>query len=145
MRRNKLLNVIFLFVLLALIDSSYLGYIHYGNSNNVLCNLSENLNCDKVNNSIYSVFPPGNGVSVALISVFVFAFISILIILIKKKKLNVKIWENIIFYIVLLGFLFSLGLLYVSIFILYSFCLFCLMLDLLILIILILMIILKRK
>lgn len=134
--------------IVAVIISSYLLSLHYSEGES-FCDISAGFSCDIVNKSEYSVFPPGNGIPVSLMGALTFLFVIILLLLIKHEKtvkigsrlFNKKTFSNIIFYLMTIGFIFSLYLLYAELFLILSVCILCVVLD----VIIITMIILSYK
>ena len=140
MVQKRGLVIILLYSIFAIIISSYLLYQHYSDTSS-FCDVSAGLSCDIVNRSLYSeIFNmPISGFSLAM---FIFILVITLIALNNKKYIS-KIIE-VIYYLMLVSILFSLYLLYIEAFVLYSFCPLCLSLNVAILVIFFVSLHLKR-
>jgi uncharacterized membrane protein len=141
-RKSKDKNIlIFMLVvsLLAIVDSSYLLYLHYSDIES-FCDISEGLSCDVVNKSEYSEFPPDSGFPVSFMGLltFIFVFIVELLMLknksfkISKYKLDKRFFADFLFYLMFASLLFALYLVYIELFVVYSICILCAALDILI-------------
>ena len=141
-RKSKDKNIlIFLLVIsfLAIVDSSYLLYLHYSDIES-FCDINESLSCDVVNKSEYSEFPPDSGFPVSFMGLLTFLAVFVVEILMLKNKsfkiskyrINKKFFADFLFYLMFASLLFALYLVYVELFILYSICILCAALDILI-------------
>lgn len=72
---KKFLIVILILSLLGMIDSGYAVYQHYQTSGEAMCNVSETINCDVVNHSVYSDI---SGVPVAGIGLAGYIFFALI-------------------------------------------------------------------
>jgi len=145
MDKKRGIKIIINSSIIAIIISIYLLYLHYSDTSS-FCDISKGLSCDIVNRSLYSeIF----NIPISLLSILMFAFILIISIYIKNNKefsgFNKKELINMIYYLMIFNLLFSLYLVYIEAFVLYSFCVLCTLLDIIILIILITIIRLKRE
>ncbi len=138
MFKKESFKIITYLCVLAILISSYLVYLHYTPTSTSFCNLSETINCDIVNKSIYSeIF----GIPVALYGTLTFLIILALSELLQKNKrytlLNRPITPKslyiLLIILLLVSLLFSIYLLYIEFFVLFALCLFCVILDILIL------------
>ena len=141
MDQKRGLHIILLYSIFAIIISSYLLYQHYSDTSS-FCDVSAGLSCDIVNRSLYSeIF----NIPISAFSIVAFLFISIItLIALKNKDKRSKI-INIIYYLMLFSILFSLYLIYIEAFVLYSFCPLCLSLNVLILVIFFVSLNLRRR
>jgi len=135
-KKNKLINIIIFLSVLSVLISVYLIYLHYSANASSFCNISEQLNCDVVNKSVYSKFPTGNGMPVSILGLLTFVTIFTIALLMRINKIKRKILEEGLFYLLVISFIFALYLFYVEAFILHSYCIFCLALDFLIILML---------
>ena len=129
--------IIFISSLIAILTSTYLLYSHYSDVSS-FCDVSQAISCDIVNRSLYSeIF----NIPVSLFALITFFVVNVLsFAALRNEKplgLSKKKIYNIIFWLVIIGVLFALYLVYIEAFVLYAFCPLCLLLDLLILIILV--------
>ena len=133
---RKLASWLIIISILAIIVSIYLTFLHYSSSS-TFCNISEGLNCDVVNKSIYAEFPPGSGIPVAILGLLTFIVILIVVLKIKNNKelfyLSPKEISNYLFYLSIISILFAIYLLIIEAFFLLTFCILCIILDILIL------------
>ena len=141
MDKKRGLIIILVYSIFAVIISSYLLYQHYSDESS-FCDVSAGLSCDIVNRSLYSeIF----NIPVSGLAIIAFLFIAIItVIALKDEKKRIKI-INIIYYLMLISILFSLYLIYIEAFVLYSFCPLCLSLNVLILVIFLVSLNLRRK
>ena len=120
MTKNKkvILSSIILVGVIGFFDSLYLTLKHYTQTS-ILCSILEG--CDRVTTSTYSII---GGVPVALLGALYYLAIFILAIanIVKPDKKLAQI----LFYLSLVGFLFSLWLVYLQIFVIKALCLYCL-------------------
>lgn len=149
-RPKHLLKAIFFLALLGVLISAYLARAHFKIDPNAFCNINDYLDCDKVNQSIYSeVF----GIPVSILGAFAYSLIAFISFLAYKnfdfKTLYKKLDNNtinkflVVFSIIAFGF--SLGLTYIEVFILHAVCIYCFTQQIIIFIILILSILLYKK
>ena len=82
---KTLTNLLIIISILAIILSIYLTVLHYSDVSS-FCDISQGLSCDIVNKSIYSEFPPGSGIPVAVGGIIVFLAVLITVIKIKNNK-----------------------------------------------------------
>src|SRR3989344_1304222 len=142
LKEARIINIFLVLSILGFIISSYLVYIHYADTSS-FCDFSPEFSCDIVNKSLYSEFPPGNGIPVSFLGALTFLFIFVVFILIKKKKFfkinkinfNKKTLINFIFYLLIFSLLFSLYLVYAELFLILSVFILFVLLDIIILII----------
>ena len=140
MRKSTTINTLLIICMLGIVTSAYLIKIHYSTSSSAFCNFSQSVNCDIVNKSDYSLFPPAFGIPVAILGLAGFLAAILLLMLIRKQqslsffdeRITPRQLSNILFYLFLISLVFAAYLLYIEAFILYSFCILCLLLDLLI-------------
>ncbi|MBI2671779.1 vitamin K epoxide reductase family protein [Candidatus Woesearchaeota archaeon] len=141
-RKSKDKNIlIFMLVvsLLAVVDSSYLLYLHYSDIES-FCDISESLSCDVVNKSEYSEFPPDSGFPVSFMGLLTFLLVFVVEILmlknksfkLSKYKIDKKFFADFLFYLMFASLLFALYLVYIELFVLFSVCILCAALDILI-------------
>lgn len=117
--KQKGLLILLIFATIGLIDASYLTYEHYSGiippcSTNLLF-----LDCGKVLTSVYSTIGTIPLSLLGLIHYFVLVFL-ILVNILKKGK-----WYSIVLIQTSIGFLVSLYLIYLQIFVIHSFCFYC--------------------
>jgi len=136
MSRKSVTTAILILALLAIAVSAYLTYLHYAPGHGAWCDVSQGFNCEIVNQSIYAEFPPGSGIPVGGLGALAFIIVFILAYSVQKKEefLYFDRKERAKYLAILLGMsvLFSLYLVYIEAFVLYTFCLFCLILGILI-------------
>ena len=121
MKKLTLLRVL---ILIAILASSYLIYLHYKPTPSTLCDISKAISCDKVNKSTYAeIF----GIPVAIFSLLFFIVAIGASFKYKKYEQYFKIGS-------VLALAFAMYLLFVSIYILKAFCLFCITIDIIIII-----------
>tara|TARA_Y100000034_G_scaffold114894_1_gene151458 strand:- start:25 stop:486 length:462 start_codon:yes stop_codon:yes gene_type:complete len=147
MKKSLLLIIL---SVLAILNSSYLLFLHYTPHDVAFCDPTEAFNCETVNKSIYSTIDGninhilGTNINLpipnALISIIVFLGIFLLALqiyynkyIISKKYVILKLKS-----VLILSFLFALYLVYIEAFVLFSWCLFCIILDVIIILALIL-------
>lgn len=126
---RKLRIVAFLSVV-AMFVTAYLAYLHYAGTGESFCDISEKINCDVVNKSVYSEFL---GVPVAIwgfLAYFVILVISMGVVAefdFSKiySKLRPKFMLKLLLFITFVGTGFSLYLSYVEFFILKTVCILC--------------------
>jgi len=145
MDEKRGLIVILISSLIAIITSTYLVYQHYSDTSS-FCDITQDISCDIVNRSLYSeVF----GIPVSGLSLLTFYIVTVLSIFALKNKnifgLNKKAMFDIIFWLMLIGVIAALYLIYIEAFVLYAVCPLCVLLDILILIVLITIIKLKKQ
>jgi uncharacterized membrane protein len=111
---------IVLFSLLGFIDASYLTINHYFNAP-LPCSFFDG--CDLVTRSVYSQIM---GIPIALLGSFYYLFLFFVsfLILINGEKIKLMKW---IYSVSFLGFLISLILVYLQIFVLRALCLYCML------------------
>lgn len=115
--------------LLAIPITAYLTYLHYAEDASAVCNISDKLNCDIVNKSIYAeIF----GIPVAVLGLAFYVFM--LLFSIRGLFRDQSKWIPYVSFFVLCGTGFTLYLTYVEAFILETYCIFCLAQQLIILI-----------
>ncbi len=104
--------------------SAYLVYLHYVESASDICNISETLNCDIVNKSIYAeIF----NVPVAILGLIAYlCFFVFFAALGYLKKTETKKQAQIMFVFLSAGLVFSLYLTGIEAFVLHAYCIFCL-------------------
>lgn len=145
MKKNKVVIKGFIAVLiLALIISSYLIYIHYSDSESSFCDISQGLSCDIVNKSLYSEFPQGSGIPVSILGFITFFLMLVIVILIKedysfkinKTKINKKVLIDFLIKLLIFSLLFAAYLVYVELYLILSICILCVALDILLLLML---------
>ena len=125
-------------LILSLVISTYLIYVHYSD-NESFCDISQGLNCDIVNKSLYAEFPVGNGIPVSILGFITFSIILAIVILIKenyyfkisKTKINKKFLINFLICLLTFSILFAAYLVYVELYLILSICIFCVVLDIL--------------
>ena len=141
---------LFIAMLLGIATSTYLTYLHYAPTGSGFCDISEGLNCDIVNKSIYSeIF----GIPIAVTGGLTFILVALLTLVVKKgkaisfgkKRISQKAIAKLILTILIFSALFALYLVYIEAFLLYTFCVLCLFIDLIILVSLIATIIMLRR
>ncbi|MEK6907016.1 MAG: vitamin K epoxide reductase family protein [Nanoarchaeota archaeon] len=137
MNKKRGLIIILISSLIAIFTSTYLLYLHYSDTSS-FCDISQGLSCDIVNRSLYSeIF----GIPIALFALITFYFINVITMAALQNKkifgLNEKNIFDIIYWLMIIGLLLALYLIYIEAFVLYSVCLLCVLLDIIILIILI--------
>ncbi|MBU0668445.1 vitamin K epoxide reductase family protein [Patescibacteria group bacterium] len=144
---NKLLTAIAALCFVAMGVTIYLTYMHFKPEAAEFCNFSEAWNCDVVNKSAWSVVDLGFvQIPVAILGFLTYLTFFVVSILIVKKvnwrkiwgRLNEKLILNLMKYLSIIGFVFSLYLSYIEAFVLQTFCLFCVIQQVIILAIMIL-------
>lgn len=135
MNEKSKLRIILICSLLAVFVSSYLLSLHLSDSGSI-CDINNQFSCDIVNKSIYSEIL---SIPISLLSLIFFYIVSIAIIFVLKGKRFLNLEKNTLmkalFYMMFLSLIFSLYLVYIEVFVLFSFCLLCLVLDILIIVI----------
>jgi uncharacterized membrane protein len=122
LERNKYLKISFILAILGSVDSIYLTFVRYLNTNPI-CSVSSS--CEMVLTSRFSAIGP---FPLSLIGVFYYSLVAIMsIYLIYKFKKNLF---NFSFIIISAGFIFSLALVFIQAFILNAFCQYCLISEL---------------
>lgn len=107
---------------LGMLVSAYLLYQHYKPSTGSFCAISEYINCDIVNKSIYSeIF----GVPVSVLGFLAYAVFFAASILVIKNYLRLERIVNILFAFAGVSLLFSFYLTYIEFFVLNAVCPFC--------------------
>ncbi len=125
------LKIIIALSFLGLIVASYLIYMHYKPEAATICTFGEKLNCDVVNKSAYAKFM---GIPNAIIGALGYLYFIIVSLITLKgydlskvaKRIRPKHLNFLVMLFAVFGWLFSMYLLYVEIFILHAFCIFCL-------------------
>ena len=119
--RKKIFLLIATFSLVGMIVSAFAIGNHYSTSKGV-CNISEQINCDIVNRSIYSeIF----GIPVALLGLIWYVGMFLASLRAWYGKRLIEPLEMILFAASVFGFLFSLYLTYIELYVLYTICLLC--------------------
>ena len=139
------IKVIVFFSLVAILVSSYLIYVHYSGTTQSFCDIGTKANCNNVSRSVYSEFPVGSGIPVAVLSIIFFLMILLFALGLKRKKtikignieFKEKTWTNIMFYGLILGLMFALYLVGIELWVIRVICILCVLLDICIIIILI--------
>ena len=125
MQKKTITSLLAVLSILAILISLYLAYLHFAKPSDSFCNINPAFDCDKVNQSIYSVFPPGYGIPNSIIGIINFLIILAALALLSSDK-NLKLLgeaitkkeiENFIFYVLIANMLFALYLVYVEAFI----------------------------
>ena len=139
MKKNQdVINGFIAALILSLVISTYLIYVHYSD-NESFCDISQGLNCDIVNKSLYAEFPVGDGIPVSILGFVTFSIILAIVILIKenysfkifKTRINNKFLINFLIYLLTFSILFAAYLVYVELYLILSICIFCVALDIL--------------
>ena len=128
---ETILRLIIFFSIIGLIIAGYLMYMHFKPEASSICTFEGKLNCDTVNKSVYSKFL---GIPNAIIGAVGYLYFIVWSILMLKgfdltkthSKLRAKHLNFLMILFAIIGFGFSLYLLYVETFILYAYCIFCL-------------------
>ncbi|MBI2454236.1 MAG: vitamin K epoxide reductase family protein [Parcubacteria group bacterium] len=118
MMQKKLLLTTIIIGLVGFADAFYLTVKHYSQSS-IFCSVLNN-GCDLVTSSRYSAF---GGVPIALIGTIYYAFIVLLAALLFRQPSSQTV--KLLLLVSSLGFLFSLWLLYLQIFVIKALCFYC--------------------
>lgn len=145
---NKLLIAIAILAFIAMGVTAYLTYMHFKPEASEFCNFGDQWNCDIVNKSQWSYIDLGFvEIPVSILGFLTYTVFFVFSILLLKKavnwrklhpKLNEKLILDLLRYLSVVGFVFSLYLTYVEAFLLQTFCLFCVIQQVIILIIMVL-------
>jgi uncharacterized membrane protein len=158
-KMNKKLFILMVLVsVFGLLDSAYLTYIHYYETDHKICELVGNFECDIVNKSIYaevdgvlSMFGIHVNLPIPLSvlgGLFFLALLGIQTSLYLKKPFfgySIEERKNMLFLLSILGMCFGLFLIYIQAIVLRAWCLFCLILDIILFSTLILSFIVKKS
>ncbi len=157
---KKIHYVLIFLMVLGILDSAYLAYLHYSGSSSKFCQELGNFDCDLVNKSSFSeltgildyfgidfYLPIPNSV-LGIIAFSIMLGINILLInniRILGHKFSKKELYAALLVLSIISFVFGLFLVYIQEFVLRAWCLFCLIMDLIILLNLILVFLLKNR
>ncbi|MDO8581624.1 MAG: vitamin K epoxide reductase family protein [bacterium] len=131
MKNNRLLYAIGICSFLGIAVSLYLTWVHYS-TGPTFCKIGGAINCDLVNRGPYGEIL---GFPVSGIGFLGYVFIAALALLLLSKNKNARIILTLLRTATTLGFLFSLWLLYLELFVILAVCPFCMISLLLITII----------
>ncbi|MFT4309977.1 MAG: vitamin K epoxide reductase family protein [Candidatus Woesearchaeota archaeon] len=122
MDRNSILKSIIIVSVIGLIIAGYALYLHYApTGETTFCNISDSFNCDIVNKSAYATFI---GIPVALIGIGRYVTFMLLSFLDIKNYFGSPM-HILILALSIIGMIFTLYLVYVEAFILYTWCVVC--------------------
>ncbi|HLC57004.1 MAG TPA: vitamin K epoxide reductase family protein [Candidatus Nanoarchaeia archaeon] len=142
MQKQSIITILALLFLLGIATSAYLLKLHYSPGQSSFCNISPSLNCDAVNQSKYSLFPPIIGIPVAFLGLLNFLILLLAVLLLQrgktffifKEKIDMLVLTEFLYYALFSNLFFALYLIYIEAFILNTFCILCLLLDAIIII-----------
>ena len=127
MKNNIAIKLILFFAIFGIIVSVYALAHHFELAGGEFCSISDALDCDKVNRSVYSeIF----GAPVALLGIiFYVSVFSLALIKFLRPAIDATeyFYQKALFYLSAAGLLFTLYLNFVEAFLIKSFCLVCLM------------------
>lgn len=118
-----MIKILYFFTILGFLISGYLTYVHYSLTS-YFCPTGNN--CNKILTSKYSsIF----NIPISLFGAIYFISVFFLIYLINSKKKSFKFLNNLLQFLILVGFLTALVLLYIQIFVLKAICFYCFIVD----------------
>ncbi|HII71634.1 TPA: vitamin K epoxide reductase family protein [Candidatus Woesearchaeota archaeon] len=128
---ERILKGIIILSVLGLVIAGYLIYLHYKPEASTICTFGEKLNCDVVNKSVYSKFL---GIPNAIIGALGYIYFILVSVLILKgydlskihPRLRAKHLNFLVILFAIIGWVFSMYLLYIETYVLFAYCVFCL-------------------
>ncbi len=119
MKQKNIINLFILISFIGILDTGYLISEHF-TINNLICNVNDN--CNVVLLSKYAIM---FGIPMAILGLIYYFTIFINSILFKTSKNT--LYKIILLYLPFIGFIFSLWLIYLQLFILHAICMYCML------------------
>lgn len=120
MKRTNAVAIVLVLSVLGFLVAAYSLYYHYGTGQG-WCDISATFSCDVVNRGEYAEI---YGIPVALVGMIGYVVMFGLVWVLRKE--DTPEWRRLLFFASLLGTVFTLYLLYIEAFVLYTFCIVCL-------------------